>query len=142
MIHAAKLIPATPGSNQFDRAAQNGFTAAMKSFAPLFLLCIGLLAGCSSPKQNQFSGSPAPSSSIVTPDTSFTARVVSYNAVGHFVVLSFPVGEMPKPDDTFSLYRSGMKVGDVKITGPQRNTDTVADLVDGDAQMGDEVRNQ
>lgn len=35
-----------------------------------------------------------------------------------------------------------MKVGQVKITGPQRDNDTVADLTAGDAQVGDEVREQ
>ena len=49
---------------------------------------------------------------------------------------------MPQAGQTFSLYRSGMKVGDVKITGPARDTDIVADLTDGEAQEGDEVRQQ
>jgi hypothetical protein len=143
MIHAATLIPPPPGSNQFDRAPQNGFTAVMKSFAPLALICAGLLAGCASPKQNQFSQAPTtPSPTIITPGTSLAAKVVSYNAVGRFVVLSFPVGEVPKTDDTLFLYRDGLKVGEVKITGPQRNNDTVADVVTGDAQVGDEVRDQ
>lgn len=79
---------------------------------------------------------------IVTPDNSLTAKVVSYNSVGRFVVLSFPVGQMPEIGQSFFLYRGGLKVGEVKITGPQRDNDTVADLVTGDAQVGDEVRNQ
>jgi len=33
-------------------------------------------------------------------------------------------------------------VGEVKVTGPQRDNDTVADLVTGTAQAGDEVRDQ
>lgn len=84
---------------------------------------------------------PAPSP-IVTPDTSLSAKVVRYNSVGRFVVLSFPVGQMPQPGETFFLYRAGMKVGEVKITGPQRDNDTVADLTTGDAQVGDDVREQ
>jgi len=79
---------------------------------------------------------------IVTPDNSLTARVVSYNASGRFVVLGFPVGQMPKPDQSLFLYRDGMKVGEVKITGPQRENNIVADLVTGEAQVGDEVRDQ
>jgi hypothetical protein len=57
-------------------------------------------------------------------------------------VLSFPVGQMPKPDQSLFLYRAGMKVGEVKITGPQRENNIVADLVTGEAQVGDEVRDQ
>jgi len=116
----------------------------MKSFVPLALLSVAFLAGCSTTGQNQnhFSGSTAPSPTIATPDNSLTAKVVDYNSVGRFVVLSFPVGEMPKTGDTLFLYRAGLKVGQVKVTGPQRNTNTVADLVDGNAQVGDEVRSQ
>jgi hypothetical protein len=79
---------------------------------------------------------------IVTPDNSLTARVASYNATGRFVVLSFPIGQMPNMDQTLFLYRNGLKAGEVKITGPQRDNDIVADLVTGTAQAGDEVRDQ
>ena len=83
-----------------------------------------------------------PLNPIVTPDNSLTAKVASYNAAGRFVVLSFPVGHMPAMDQTLFLYRNGLKAGEVKITGPQRDNDTVADLVTGTAQVGDEVRDQ
>ena len=79
---------------------------------------------------------------IVTPDNSLTARVASYNATGRFVVLSFPIGQMPNMDQTLFLYRNGLKAGEVKITGPQRDNDIVADLVTGTAQAGDDVRDQ
>jgi hypothetical protein len=35
-----------------------------------------------------------------------------------------------------------LKVAEVKVTGPQRDNNIVADLVSGDAQVGDEVRDQ
>jgi hypothetical protein len=79
---------------------------------------------------------------IVTPDNTLTAKVATYNATGRFVVLSFPVGQMPNMDQTLFLYRNGLKEGEVKITGPQRDNDVVADLVTGTAQAGDEVREQ
>jgi len=101
----------------------------MKSFVFLTLACAALVAGCASSRQNQFSHAPAAA-----------ARVVSFNPVGRFVVLNFPVGELPGIGDTLSLYRAGLKVGEVQVTGPQRNTDIVADLVTGEAQVGDEVR--
>lgn len=88
------------------------------------------------------SNTTAPLKPIVTPDTSLTAKVVRYNSAGRFVVLSFPVGQMPQTGQVFFLYRAGMKVGEIKITGPQRDNDTVADVTTGDAQVGDEVREQ
>jgi hypothetical protein len=57
-------------------------------------------------------------------------------------VLGFPVGQMPKLEQGLFLYREGMKVGEVKITGPQRENNIVADLVTGEAQVGDEVRDR
>jgi hypothetical protein len=114
----------------------------MKFFAPLiFLSAAFLFAGCAGQKAAPMAAAkPAPT--IVTPDNSLTARVVSYNSVGRFVVLSFPVGQMPALDQSLFLYRDGLKVAEIKITGPQQDNNTVADLVTGDAQVGDEVRDQ
>ena len=80
--------------------------------------------------------------SIVTPNYSLAAKVVSVNTVGRFVVLNFPLSQMPKMDQTLFLYRAGLKVGQVRITGPQQNSNIVADLVSGEAQAGDNVRDQ
>lgn len=40
------------------------------------------------------------------------------------------------------VYRDGLKVGEVKITGPTRDNNTVGDLVSGVANKGDEVRDR
>ena len=101
-----------------------------------------LAAGCAHhPKPGKPTAGVAPHT-IVTPDNSLTARVVSYNAAGRFVVLGFPPGRMPKLEQSLFLYRDGLKVGEVKITGPQRDNNIVADLVTGETQVGDEVRDQ
>lgn len=116
----------------------------MKKLIPLTTLLVLLLAtGCSF---FHHSKRPAPAVSrsriIVTPDTSLSARVVSVNTVGRFVVLGFPPGQMPKEDQIFYLYRAGLKVGMVRITGQPRDNYIVADLATGDAQPGDDVRDQ
>jgi hypothetical protein len=79
---------------------------------------------------------------IVTPDDSLAGKVLAYNSPGHFVVLEFPAGRMPQVDQGLFLYRAGLKVAEVKITGPERENNTVADVISGDAQAGDEVRDQ
>jgi hypothetical protein len=115
----------------------------MKWFAPLFFLMVGLLiSGCASPKPTGSASAPRAPKMIVTPDNSLAARVVSYNEAGRFVVLSFPVGQMPKPGQGFFLYRRGLKTGEIKIDTWQRESFIVADIVTGDAQAGDEVRDQ
>ena len=120
----------------------------MKISTFLTLLLVVLLAnGCSifhhQPKTAK-AAAPAGKTNpaIVTPDSSLTARVASYNSAGRFVVLSFPVGQMPNLEQSLFLYRAGMKVGEVKVTGPQSENNIVADLVTGEAQAGDEVRDQ
>ena len=88
--------------------------------------------------------SPPPSSQqlIVTPDNVLTGKVVSVNQTARFVVLSFPVGHLPPADQQFGVYRRGLKVGQIKITSQQLNEYIVGDILDGDAEAGDEVRNR
>jgi len=125
----------------------------MKIYRLWALLLVAMLAnGCVLFHHRKKPATPAPASApaapavtlnpIVTPDNSLTARVASYNSTGRFVVLTFPVGPMPNMNQTMFLYRAGLKVGEIKITGPQRDNDIVADLVTGTAQVGDEVRDQ
>jgi hypothetical protein len=49
---------------------------------------------------------------------------------------------MPSVDQRLFIYRRGLKVGEVKITGPQRDHNIVADLSQGEAQAGDEARDR
>jgi hypothetical protein len=84
----------------------------------------------------------APAKTIVTPDDSLAAKVVSVNTVGRFVVLNFPDGRMPKIDQHLFLYRGGLKSAEVQVVGPQQDTSIVADIVSGEAQKDDTVRDQ
>jgi hypothetical protein len=135
-----------------DLMQWNRFTGCMRPclFFSLILAAL-VVSGCAShhaPPTQPAPQSQAPSVSattpepIVTPDTSLSAKVVRYNSVGRFVVLSFPVGQLPQMGQMLFIYRAGMKVGEVKITGPQRDNDIVADLTTGDAEAGDDVRDQ
>lgn len=76
----------------------------------------------------------------VTPEEGLHGRVASVNTGLRFVVLTFPIGQMPPVDDHLNVYRNGNKVAELKVTGPQRDDNTVADIVSGDAIAGDEVR--
>ena len=77
---------------------------------------------------------------IVTPETALIGKVAAANANARFVVLNFPVGRLPSLDQRLNVYRNGLKVGEVKTTGPQRDDNTVADIIAGEARVGDEVR--
>lgn len=115
----------------------------MKCLLPALVLALVALSGCASkPKQGAFSQVDNGGRLLVTPENSLTGRVLTYNGAGRFVVLDFPVGKLPALEQTLFVYRQGLKVGEVKVTGPERDTNTVADLVSGEAQKGDEVRDQ
>jgi hypothetical protein len=122
----------------------------MKRILPITLLVMALtLSGCAWVKRHatwhhaaKTKSAPAVSKTIVTPDESLVAKVIRVNTVGRFVVLNFPEGKMPKLEQHLFLYRGGLKVCEVKVTGPQQDTSTVADIVSGDAQEGDTVRDQ
>lgn len=97
--------------------------------------------GCSGPATLE--PSQPPGWSVVTsPANLLTGRVVGVNRAGRFVILSFPIGQMPGLEQRMNVYQSGMKVGEVKITGPQRDDKIVADIMQGDAAPGDEVRDR
>ena len=116
----------------------------MKLFLFASLLMAGILfSGCAAHKQKNSASAPIGSSLIITPDASLAAKVVKYYATGRFVVLRFPAGRMPAIGQRLFLYHDGLKAGEVKISGPQDdNYNIVADLIAGDAQAGDEVRDQ
>lgn len=102
-----------------------------------------LIAGCASNQEPKFAevpGGPSPSNPVVKPANALTGKVVSYNRVGRFAVINFPVTQMAPVGQTLSLFRDGLKVGEVKITGPQKDDNIVADVMQGDAQVGDQVR--
>jgi hypothetical protein len=47
---------------------------------------------------------------------------------------------LPPLEKRLNVYRNGLKVGEVRVTGPQRDNNTVADIIAGDCQPGDQVR--
>src|ERR1700720_1336265 len=134
-----------------DLARRGDFTGRMRML--LLAIALGLLAvaGCAR-KQATFVALPAGSSGarpakpptenqtlIITPENTRVGKVAGVNQEARFVVLNFPVGHLPPLAQHMSLYRRGLKVGEVKITGPQLDDDVDADLLNGDAEVGDEV---
>jgi hypothetical protein len=78
----------------------------------------------------------------VTPEAGLQGKVVRTNSGGRFVVLNFPIGHLPALDQHLSVYRLGLKVGEVRVTGPQLDDNIVGDVVAGEAAVGDLVRDR
>ena len=121
------------------------------------LLCGLVVSGCAGKKPvgqpgapKASAGAPAARTSgsstnqmlIVTPEYALVGKVSLVNINARFVVLNFPMGKMAAPEQRLSIYRRGLKVGEVKVTGPQRENNIVGDLVAGEAEVGDEARSQ
>ena len=129
----------------------------MRTWLSIILLGALALSGCVRKKVADTGGQPQPRAGArgvpakgaatyqpltVTPENALVGKVVGVNTPGRFVVLNFLLGRMPATEQRLNLYRRGLKVGEVKITGPQQQDNTVADLVAGEADVGDDVRVQ
>jgi hypothetical protein len=127
------------------------FTGTMRQVLSLLLLVMVAGSGCARHKNRVpvISGaaqSPGGFSNIghliLTPETGLSGRVVRINPGGRFVVLNFPVGHLPSLDQRLSVYRLGLKTAELKVTGPQLDDNVVADVLAGDVQVGDQVRDK
>jgi hypothetical protein len=67
-------------------------------------------------------------------------RIASVNPALRFVVMEFPVWRLPAPEQWLNVYRGEQKVGEIRVTGPTIDTTVAGDLVAGEAQPGDRVR--
>lgn len=131
----------------------------MRLLIPLSAVVVtALLAGCASPEPKfaEVPGIANPSpeakpvatqtasakAAAVKPDDTLMGRVVSANARGRFAILNFPINRMPAVDEKMFIYRDGLKIGEVRISGPQKDDNIVADVLTGEARGGDEVRNR
>lgn len=119
------------------------------------LLAVLVLVGCSGKRATPTNASgvrqaPPPggiigrtnaSPIIVTPAAGVVfGKVAHVNASDRFAVLTYPIGRVPPIGKRLSVYREGLKVGELKVTGPQHDPNTVADITAGEARAGDEVR--
>lgn len=114
-------------------------------FVVVLLLGALVLTGCAGKK-----ASVAPVASkknanksaklIVAPDNTPFGKIRKVDLNARFVILNFPVGTVPPPGRVLNVFRGGLKMGEVRITGPQQDDNTVADISAGQAAEGDEVR--
>jgi hypothetical protein len=106
-----------------------------------------LNVGCKSnepaakPANPVFNVKPAGSQTnlVIAPANSPVGHVRSVKRQLKFVVIDFPVGQVPADGTRLSIFRGGAKVGEVKLSGAPKGTFIVGDILIGDAQEGDEV---
>jgi hypothetical protein len=126
------------------------------------------LSGCKGPKQDEtgFSAEPqrrafpaadrgglkpgapvpvraaplAPSFPQVAPISEKNGKVAAARPELRFVVVDFYINGVPQVGERLSVYRGGLKVGEVRISGPGRGNNIAADVTAGEARVGDDVR--
>jgi len=112
-------------------------------FVCLGLLHVLLLAGCagrgSRAHTNPTSTEKQPPL-IVNPATGVHGKIVRVNPATRYVIVSYPFGNVPPAERRLNVYRGGLKVAEIKINEFRRDTNIVADIVAGECQVGDEVR--
>jgi hypothetical protein len=122
----------------------------------LSVCLIAFVAGCSKTTPNVANTSPgspvghtAPGPAeaqaphpIVTPSNDASGKVISVNQKARYAVLSYGIGAVPAVGSRLFAYRNGLKVGELRVSGPQRENNTIADLVTGECQAGDEVKGE
>jgi len=108
--------------------------------------------GCFWRKKNKAAQKPTPAFTVkspggntnivMTPAPSPVGKVFSVNTPARFVVVTFPIGQIPANDTRLSVFRGAMKVGEIKITIPPApiGNGVSADIISGSAEKGDEVR--
>jgi hypothetical protein len=111
--------------------------------ALFILLQVFLLAGCASPGSRSERTAETPSATAtptsVTPLPHSSGRVVAVNPDLRFVVVDFFPSPLPAPEQRMSIYRDGQKVGEIRISGPARESAIAADIMEGEAAVGDEA---
>jgi len=110
------------------------------------LTCVLLACGCATHKSSgpkSAAAGSADSKPIITPDYHLTGTVAKVDNDGQFVIISFPPGQLPKQNDQLHIYHNGLRVAEVKVDAKyQADNNTVADIVTGDVQAGDEARQE
>ena len=106
-----------------------------------------LLAGCAGhrpgpgtvPKPTPVTSDKRPPL-IVNPTAAVHGKIVLLNPGTRYVIVSYPFGNIPAADRRLNVYRGGLKVAEIKMNNFRLDTNIVADIVAGECQVGDEVR--
>jgi hypothetical protein len=83
-----------------------------------------------------------PASLSIQPARIMNGRVAIVNANAGVCALNFPIGQLPAGGKTLTVYRHGVRVGEIKITGPQRDDNIIAEILSGELQPDDEARDR
>ena len=105
------------------------------------VICALLMVGCGK-TANVVPAAPKPAKPLVTPDMRANGWVQSVNNEARFVIVRFPPSNIAPVGTQLGIYHGGLKVGVAKVTGPEMDGNTVADMISGEANVQDEARQE
>jgi hypothetical protein len=104
------------------------------------LLFAMLLSGCAGKKASQAPAAPRTGKPTAQAKAAVGGAVSWVDPVARFVALTCTPDRMPGIDQNLGVYRHGQRVAQVKVSGPRRDNNIVADIVTGAPEVGDEAR--
>jgi hypothetical protein len=69
-------------------------------------------------------------------------RLTIVNSDAGVCSVNFPIGQLPALGSSLTVYRNGIRVGEIKVTGPSRDDNIAAEIVSGGLLPGDEARDR
>lgn len=108
--------------------------------AMLISLATMVLSGCLGTGSTAPAGTPVGARLEPSATESGVAKVASVNTELGFAVVDFAAQTMPPVGTRINVYRGDKRVGTLRITEPVHAPLATADLVDGEARVGDEAR--
>ena len=121
---------------RIDDCAPLPFTQSMR-LAFLTTVFAALLLGCKNPATD---GRTVRTPVKVIPVNPIQGKVVLLKTDLNYVIIDFSLGRLPSPEQKLNVYRGGQKVGQVRISGQSVSVNFAADIVAGEAKVGDEVK--
>jgi hypothetical protein len=120
------------------RKVRWSFSPAIKCIA-VMSFAAALLSGCLGTGATAPAGSAAGAREPSPPETG-AARIASVNTELRFAVVDFSTQTMPPVGTRVNVYRGDKQVGTLRITEPVHAPLATADIIDGEARVGDEAR--
>jgi hypothetical protein len=77
---------------------------------------------------------------VITLSDQTVGKVYSVNQVARFVILDYGLNPLPPLEQRLNVYRNGVRVGELKVTGPVMNGNIAADIMAGEVRRDDQVR--
>jgi hypothetical protein len=79
---------------------------------------------------------------VITLTDPWAGKVAFVNPEARFVILDYSLSQMPPAGRRLTVFRQGIRVGEVKISGQPQDGYIAADITAGDIQTGDETRRE